>query len=122
MTDYRKLALRYLKLGKRRSIVTGIGVMITVIVIYAALNYGYSYILHQRQEVRKTADYEIVFLSDDTEKLSQVAADDRVVRAYTGRYVVEEDVFADEEQTADTRLTAVPFLCQSKHPVLLEHR
>ena len=42
MTDYRKLALRYLKLGKRRSIVTGIGVMITVIVIYAALNYGYA--------------------------------------------------------------------------------
>ncbi len=116
MTDYRKLALRYLKLGKRRSIVTGIGVMITVIVIYAALNYGYSYILHQRQEVRKTADYEIVFLSDDTEKLSQVAADDRMVRAYTGRYVVEEDVFADEEQTADTRIYDNALYVNIRHP------
>ena len=42
MTDYKKLALYYLKAGKRRCIVTIVGVMITVAVLYTALNFGYS--------------------------------------------------------------------------------
>ncbi len=45
MTDYKKLALYYLKAGKRRCIVTIVGVMITVAVLYTALNFGYSYVL-----------------------------------------------------------------------------
>ena len=86
MTDYKKLALYYLKAGKRQCIVTIIGVMITVAVLYTALNFGYSYVLQTRQEVRKEADYEIVFLSDDTEKLAQIAADDQILQAYNGAW------------------------------------
>lgn len=70
--------------------ITIIGVMITVIVLYAGLNIFYSYMLQQQKDVRKEADYEIVFLTDDQETLSQIASDDRVTQAYTGKYAVSE--------------------------------
>ena len=90
MTDYKKLAVYYLKASKKRCVITIIGVMITVIVLYAGLNIFYSYMLQQQKDVRKEADYEIVFLTDDQETLSQIASDDRVTQAYTGKYVVSE--------------------------------
>lgn len=90
MTDYKKLAAYYLKASKKRCVITIIGVMITVIVLYAGLNIFYSYILQQQKDVRKEADYEIVFLTDDQETLSQIASDDRVTQAYTGKYAVSE--------------------------------
>lgn len=90
MTDYKKLAAYYLKASKKRCVITIIGVMITVIVLYAGLNIFYSYMLQQQKDVRKEADYEIVFLTDDQETLSQIASDDRVTQAYTGKYVVSE--------------------------------
>ena len=90
MTDYKKLAAYYLKANKKRCVITIIGVMITVIVLYAGLNIFYSYMLQQQKDVRKEADYEIVFLTDDQETLSQIASDDPVTQAYTGKYVVSE--------------------------------
>lgn len=90
MTDYKKLAAYYLKASKKRCVITIIGVMITVIVLYAGLNIFYSYMLQQQKNVRKEADYEIVFLTDDQETLSQIASDDRVTQAYTGKYAVSE--------------------------------
>lgn len=90
MTDYKKLAAYYLKANKKRCVITIIGVMITVIVLYVGLNIFYSYMLQQQKDVRKEADYEIVFLTDDQETLSQIASDDRVTQAYTGKYVVSE--------------------------------
>lgn len=90
MTDYKKLAAYYLKASKKRCVITIIGVMITVIVLYAGLNIFYSYMLQQQKDVRKEADYEIVFLTDDQETLSQIASDDRVTQAYIGKYAVSE--------------------------------
>ena len=90
MIDYKKLAAYYLKASKKRCVITIIGVMITVIVLYAGLNIFYSYMLQQQKDVRKEADYEIVFLTDDQETLSQIASDDRVTQAYTGKYAVSE--------------------------------
>ena len=90
MTDYKKLAAYYLKASKKRCVITIIGVMITVIVLYAGLNIFYSYMLQQQKDVRKEADYEIVFLTDDQKTLSQIASDDRVTQAYTGKYAVSE--------------------------------
>lgn len=90
MTDYRKLAAYYLKSSKKRCVITILGVMITVIVLYAGLNFFYSYMLQQQKDVRKEADYEIVFLTDDQDTLSQIASDDRVTQAYTGKYAVSE--------------------------------
>ena len=45
MTDYKKLAVYYLKASKKRCVITILGVMITVIVLYAGLNIFYSYML-----------------------------------------------------------------------------
>lgn len=45
MTDYKKLAAYYLKANKKRCVITILGVMITVVVLYAGLNFFYSYML-----------------------------------------------------------------------------
>ena len=118
MTDYKKLALYYLKAGKRQCIVTIIGVMITVAVLYTALNFGYSYVLQTRQEVRKEADYEIVFLSDDTEKLAQIAADDQILQAYNGAYTGEEYV-SDEERFVEVNYKNALYV-NVRHPYKME--
>ena len=118
MTDYKKLALYYLKAGKRRCIVTIVGVMITVAVLYTALNFGYSYVLQTRQEVRKEADYEIVFLSEDTDRLAQIAADDRVLQAYSGAYSGEEYV-SDEERFVEVNYKNALY-ANIRHPYRME--
>lgn len=118
MTDYKKLALYYLKAGKRRCIVTIVGVMITVAVLYTALNFGYSYVLQKRQEVRKEADYEIVFLSEDTDRLAQIAADDRVLQAYSGAYSGEEYV-SDEERFVEVNYKNALY-ANIRHPYRME--
>lgn len=118
MTDYKKLAFYYLKAGKRQCIVTIIGVMITVAVLYTALNFGYSYVLQTRQEVRKEADYEIVFLSDDTEKLAQIAADDQILQAYNGAYTGEEYV-SDEERFVEVNYKNALYV-NVRHPYKME--
>lgn len=118
MTDYKKLAFYYLKAGKRQCIVTIVGVMITVAVLYTALNFGYSYVLQTRQEVRKEADYEIVFLSDDTEKLAQIAADDQILQAYNGAYTGEEYV-SDEERFVEVNYKNALYV-NVRHPYKME--
>lgn len=118
MTDYKKLALYYLKAGKRRCIVTIVGVMITVAVLYTALNFGYSYVLQKRQDVRKEADYEIVFLSEDTDRLAQAAADDRVLQAYSGAYSGEEYV-SDEERFVEVNYKNALYV-NIRHPYQME--
>ena len=118
MTDYKKLALYYLKAGKRRCIVTIVGVMITVAVLYTALNFGYSYVLQTRQEVRKEADYEIVFLSEDTDRLAQAAVDDRALQAYSGAYSGEEYV-SDEERFVEVNYKNALYV-NIRHPYQME--
>ena len=63
-----------------------------------------------RQEVRKEADYEIVFLSEDTDRLAQIAADDRVLQAYSGAYSGEEYV-SDEERFVEVNYKKC-FICE----------
>ena len=53
MTDYKKLAIYYLKASKRRSIITIIGVAITVIVLYAGLNLAYSFFFERKGRSKK---------------------------------------------------------------------
>lgn len=77
MTDYKKLAAYYLKANKTvcdhdhrcndhsNRVVCGTE---HFLFLYAAA----------AKDVRKEADYEIVFLTDDQETLSQIASDDRV--------------------------------------------
>ena len=92
--------------------------MITVAVLYTALNFGYSYVLQTRQEVKKEADYEIVFLSEDTDRLAQIAADDRVLQAYSGAYSGEEYV-SDEERFVEVNYKNALY-ANIRHPYRME--
>ena len=86
MSDYRGLAFRYLKLDRKRSIVTVIGVAVAVTVLYVILNLGWSSLLEIRENLRASQDYEIVFLTENQEQIEQIMADDRVKSASVGQY------------------------------------
>lgn len=84
--DYKDLAKKYLRANRGRSLITIIGVVITVIVLYGGLNIAYSYLLHARDEERKDRDYEFVLMAEGRSQAEQIAADDMIEKAYIGRY------------------------------------
>ena len=86
MGDYKDLAKKYLRANRGRSLITIIGVVITVIVLYGGLNIAYSYLLHARDEERKDRDYEFVLMAESRSQAEQIAADDMIEKAYIGRY------------------------------------
>ena len=86
MDNYRQIAFKYLKLNKRRCIVTVLGVMVAVAVLYTILNLGWSRLLQERKELREEQDYEIVFFTETAEQVAQLTEDERVKSALVGQY------------------------------------
>lgn len=86
MEDYKKLSIRYLKLNKRRSIVTILGVTTAVMVLYILLNLGWSRLLKERKDLRETQDYEMVLFTETAEQIERITGDDRVRSASVGQY------------------------------------
>lgn len=86
MNNYKAIAFRYLKLNKKRSIVTVLGVVVAVTVLYAILNIGWSVLLMQRESLREIQDYEIVFLTEDAAQAEQIMADERIESVSVGSY------------------------------------
>lgn len=86
MGDYKELAKKYLMANRGRSLVTIIGVVITVIVLYGGLNLAYSYLLHARDEERKDKDYEFVVMTESRSQAEQIASDELIEKAYIGKY------------------------------------
>lgn len=86
MNDYKVLALRYLKQNKRRSIITIAGATLTVVLLYAFLNLGWSYLLDYRQQLRDKQDYEIVFLTETEEQIKTMLNDAQITSGYVGPY------------------------------------
>ena len=86
MDNYKQLALRYLKLNKNRSIITVIGTAITVTVLFALLNLGWSAVLNLRSNIRQEQDYEVVFMTETKEQIDAIIQDDRVKSASVGSY------------------------------------
>ena len=101
MSDYRKLAFRYLKLNRKRSIVTVIGVTVAVTILYVILNLGWSSLLGIRENLRDSQDYEIVFLTENQEQIEQIMADDKVKSASVGQYYDDD---YDEPKMYDNAL------------------
>ena len=101
MGDYKKLAFRYLKANRARSVITIIGVAITVMVLYGGLNYAYSILLHEREQIRQEKDYEFVLMTESKAQAEQIAADDHIEKAYIGRYEYT-DWQADEQTGSST--------------------
>ena len=86
MNNYRQMAVKYLKLNKKRSMVTIIGVAVAVTVLYTMLNLGWCRLLQQRKELREKQDYEIVFMTETAEQVAQLTEDARVKSALVGQY------------------------------------
>ena len=86
MEDYKKLSIRYLKLNKRRSIVTILGVTVAVMVLYILLNLAWSRLLKERKDLRQTQDYEIVLFTETEEQIEEIIRDNKVKSASVGKY------------------------------------
>ncbi len=86
MDNYMDLAIRYVRYNKRRSILTTLGVAVSVTVLYILLNLAWSYLLNYRSELRKDKDYEIVLFTENEDQIDQIIADDRVKDATVGLY------------------------------------
>ncbi|MGN0439102.1 MAG: ABC transporter permease, partial [Lachnospiraceae bacterium] len=86
MDNYKQLALRYLKLNRNRSIITVIGTAITVTVLFALLNLGWSAVLNLRTNLRQEQDYEVVFMTETKEQIDLIIRDDRIKSASVGSY------------------------------------
>lgn len=86
MKNYKKLAFRYLKMNRKRSIVTVMGVAVATIVLYLLLNLGWSGILNHRKMQREIQDYEIVFLTVTQEQIEQITKDAKVKNVRAGKY------------------------------------
>ena len=86
MTNYMTLAFKYIKSNFRRSIISVIGVTLTVLVLYSGLNLAWSFLLQARAEEREERDYELVLFTDDAETIERILAEDKVKSAYIGPY------------------------------------
>lgn len=86
MKDYRAIAFRYLKLNKKRVVITMAGVTITVIALYMILNLAWSYLLHYRQQKRVDADYQIVLFTQSEDQIQQILDDKDVLVSKVGSY------------------------------------
>lgn len=86
MTSYMMLAMKYFQQNRKRSLITVIGAMITVLVLYTGLNLAYSYLLHMREAEREKQDYEFVLLTEDRTEIEEILRDSRIKSAYVGSY------------------------------------
>lgn len=76
MTDYRQLAVIYLKHNRKRCLVTVMGVALCVIILFVIMNLGVSYIVTRRDAQREKTDYEAYFICCDRETAEQIAGED----------------------------------------------
>ncbi|MCM1496463.1 MAG: ABC transporter permease [Bacteroides sp.] len=86
MNSYRMLAVRYLKMNKKRSLITILGVIITTVILFTVLNLGLCFLLNQREKERENGNYEIVLMTETEEQIHQILADRRIKSAYVGPY------------------------------------
>ncbi len=89
MENYKSIALRYLKLNKRRSIITVLGVAFTVLVLYILLNAGFSYLDMEKAKVLKEANYEMIFYTETAEQIKSISSDPVVKTAHVGGWYVD---------------------------------
>ena len=86
MNNYKQVVFRYLKLNKRRSITTIIGVIIASMVLFIFLNLSWSYVLFEREQIRKDTDYEIILYSVTKSQLKEMTEDIRIKSVSVGEY------------------------------------
>ena len=70
MKSYWMLGMKYIRQNCQRTIVTVLGVTVTVMLLFAGLNLAYSYLLHERESERSRQDYELslIHISEPTRR------------------------------------------------------
>ena len=102
MDNYISLAMRYLKLNKKRTYLTVFGASVATMILFAVLNMGWSYVLNQRKVIRADKDYDIVFLTETREQIDAISADPKVKGASVGQYFyVDYRSYGNEEENGD---------------------
>ena len=86
MNDYKMLAFRYLKMNRRRSRITILGVTVSVMVLFILLNLGCSYFYQERDAQREKTDYEAILFTEGEEQIEAILAEDVIKNAYVGKY------------------------------------
>lgn len=86
MDNYRKLAIRYLNMNKRRSAIAIFGVIVTTVILFTFLNVMCGLLENERKKEREERDYEMVFFLQSEEQGEQILSDHRVKSAYIGPY------------------------------------
>lgn len=86
MKDYWMLGMKYIKQNRQRTIITILGVTVTVLLLYAGLNLAYSYLLSEREAERSKQDYEFVLFTETEQDIENILADSRIKTAYVGSY------------------------------------
>ncbi|MDE6434556.1 MAG: ABC transporter permease [Lachnospiraceae bacterium] len=84
MTDYKMLAVYYLKHNKKRSITTILGVVIAVLVLFVLLNIALDYFLDQRTAAREEADYDLVLYTESQSQIDEITSREDIKSAYVG--------------------------------------
>lgn len=78
MYHFTDLAFRYIKMNKRRSLLTVLGVGISVMFLYMILNLSLSYLLNYRTYLRENFDYEMVFFTENEQQIKDILNDPEV--------------------------------------------
>ena len=86
MEHYTDIAFRYIKMKKSRSILTMLGVSVSVMLLYIVLNLGWSYVLNERADIRSLYDYEIVLLTDGGKQIERISSDSLIKDVTVGEY------------------------------------
>lgn len=96
MENYRKLAVRYLNMNKKRNIITIFGVVVTTMLLFMFLNICYSLLVNEQKKAREASgDYEIVLFLESEEQGQQILGDKRIKNAYIGPYY--DYVYPDDD-------------------------
>lgn len=115
MDNYCKLAIRYLKMNRRRSVITILGVVITTTLLVTFLNMAYLALIQSRNSYRESGDYEMVFFTETQEQAQELLADERIKSAYIGPYY-----YIDIHNRQNEQLYPNCLYVNVTHPYLME--
>lgn len=108
VTDYKQLAWKYLKYNKKRTILTILGVALSVMILFAFINSVLSYYVTERSMVRKEIKYEAGFLCPSEEVAKCIAEED---------CIIEWEIVSDIQGGSNGCSIQVNF----KQPFLMKH-
>jgi len=117
MDHYTALALRYLRVNVRRTVMTIIGTALIAMLIYAAFDVSESYIMNVRQEAYEDG-YELTIYTDSAELASQILSDSLIREGAVGS--VQRYVDFDVETMQKVTETVNAVLANVKHPYRLQ--